>query len=52
MKQLLYGAFTTLIMFGIGKAIYEKGKDDAVKEYKTHLKAMEIGFDIGNKSKK
>lgn len=52
MRQLLYGAFTTLIMFGLGKAIYEKGKEDAVKDYKTHLEAMKIGIDIGAKSKK
>ena len=33
MKNLLYGAFTTLVMFGLGKAIYDKGKRDGRKTY-------------------
>ena len=52
MKQLLYGAFTTLIMFGLGRVIYEKGKHDAIEDYKTHLNAIQIGIDIGAKNKK
>lgn len=38
MKNLLYGAFTTLVMFGLGKVIYERGKKDAYEEARINAK--------------
>lgn len=32
MKNLIYGVFTTLFLFGVGKAIYEKGACDERKK--------------------
>jgi hypothetical protein len=43
MKNLLYGAFTTLVMFGLGKAIYDKGKRDGVNELQKTINLVDIG---------
>lgn len=43
MKNLLYGAFTTLVMFGLGKVIYDKGKRDGVNELQKTINLVDIG---------
>lgn len=49
MKNLLYGAFTTLVMFGLGRAIYERGKKDAYEETRLNARMELVAQDLFSK---
>lgn len=52
MKQLLYGVFTTLTLFGVGKVIYDKGRKDENRYIKDYYETIITGMKIQEQSNK
>lgn len=51
MRNLIYGAFTTLIMFGLGKCIYDAGYRKCIQDSKRTIEIYQAGVEC-EKSKK